>query len=38
MRAAYESAGLDDRDARLVRLRQNALFQTTTIPVIVRAA
>ncbi|MEV2210632.1 aminoglycoside phosphotransferase family protein [Streptomyces sp. NPDC050997] len=38
MVAACRSAGLDDRDADLIRLGENALFRLASAPVIVRVA
>ncbi|KAA0932228.1 aminoglycoside phosphotransferase family protein [Streptomyces apricus] len=38
MTAACQAAGLDDRDAELIRLGENALFRLASAPVIVRVA
>ncbi|MGC0403363.1 aminoglycoside phosphotransferase [Streptomyces sp. SAI-126] len=38
MVAACRAAGLDDRDAELIRLGENALFRLASAPVIVRVA
>ncbi|WP_435222998.1 aminoglycoside phosphotransferase family protein [Streptomyces sp. Tue6028] len=38
MVAACRTAGLDDRDAELIRLGENALFRLASLPVIVRVA
>ncbi|GGV26583.1 aminoglycoside phosphotransferase family protein [Streptomyces spectabilis] len=38
MTAACRAAGLDDRDAELIRLGENALFRLASAPVIVRVA
>ncbi|GAA0902030.1 aminoglycoside phosphotransferase family protein [Streptomyces thermoalcalitolerans] len=38
MSAACRVAGLDDRDAELIRLGENALFRLASVPVVVRVA
>ncbi|MFQ6147259.1 phosphotransferase [Streptomyces seoulensis] len=38
MSAACRAAGLDDRDAELIRLGENALFRLASTPVVVRVA
>ncbi|MFI9721687.1 phosphotransferase enzyme family protein [Streptomyces sp. NPDC052396] len=38
MSAACRAAGLDDRDAELIRLGENALFRLASVPVVVRVA
>jgi aminoglycoside phosphotransferase (APT) family kinase protein len=38
MSAACRAVGLDDRDAELIRLGENALFRLASVPVVVRVA
>ncbi|MFJ8107115.1 aminoglycoside phosphotransferase family protein [Streptomyces sp. NPDC096132] len=38
LRAACRMAGLDDRDAELIRFGENALFRLASVPVVVRIA
>ncbi|AWW37885.1 phosphotransferase enzyme family protein [Streptomyces cadmiisoli] len=38
MSAACRAVGIDDRDAELIRLGENALFRLASVPVIVRVA